>query len=252
MQDNTFYQFRKLFMDYFSFWSLIFIGLLIHLFRNPDQMKAFLKAIPKYISSFRVGDFEVQLNQIEQKLAETESHISVLEDESKRLNELYSKFDVNAPVHELESTRQSLKSLAGNLDDITPVLDGLKPKANPADVYAAAEILRAKRDTSAFDALIEAVDRIASDAKLEQLRYHTVWTLASAVHRSVLAAVKHTDSPRLSVDQLRRAKGAMKKLHDNPHVQLDRPDQPSRGIRGPAMHALNWIEKGLKKYEQQS
>ena len=62
--------------------------------------------------------------------------------------------------------------------------------------------------------------------------------------------MKHTDRPLLSLEQLQRAKRTMQKLHDNPHVQHDSPEQPSQGIRGPASYALNWIDKGLAKYEQ--
>ena len=91
------------------------------------------------------------------------------------------------------------------------------------------------------------IDRIASDPKLEDLRYHTVWTLASAVHRTVIAAVKHSDEPKLTKDQLVAARAAMQKLSNNPHVQWDRPDAPNQGIRGPAKHAVTWIDRGLAK-----
>lgn len=244
--EDPIYRYLKLFMDYFSIWSLMFLGLIVWLIRNPER----LKIIPYYISSARVGNFEVQLRQIEQKLTETEEHLSEIEEENSRLNTLYDEFDIHAPAHTLERTRQSLKALAGNLDNIAPVLEGLEPGADPADVYAAAVILRARRDLSAFDALLDGLDRIGSDDKLEGLRYQTVWTLASAVHRTILAAVKHTDTPKLSLDQLERARGVMKKLHDNPHVQHDCPERPNQGIRGPASYAMNWIDKGFEKYEK--
>jgi hypothetical protein len=69
------------------------------------------------------------------------------------------------------------------------------------------------------------------------------------VHRTVLAAVKHSDLPKLSKEQLKKAKQIMGELHDNPHVQLDSPSAPNQGIRGPSSYALNWIEQGLKKFE---
>ncbi|MEY8840165.1 hypothetical protein AB9K41_14160, partial [Cribrihabitans sp. XS_ASV171] len=128
--------------------------------------------------------------------------------------------------------------------------EGLQPGAAPEDVYAAAEILRTRRDLSSFDALVAAVDRIASDPKLEGLRYHTVWTLASAVHYTLIAAIKHTAVPQLSRDQLDRADKAMQKLRDNPHVQQDRPGAPDQGIRGPARYAQDWIAKGRVKLDR--
>ncbi|MCA0873606.1 hypothetical protein LCL97_22465 [Seohaeicola saemankumensis] len=245
MADDAFYQYLKLFMDYFSVWSVLLIAALIWLLRNPDK----IKALPNYIESAKIGDVELKLRKLEQKLEETESHVSELEQESARLNTLYAGFDPHAPVHELEVTRQRLKSLAGNLNDLSPVMDGLKPGADPEDVYAAAEILRARREFSMFDDLVSAVDRIASDPVLEGLRYHTVWTLASAVHRTVIAAVKHSDVPQLTGAQLTRARDAMTKLYDNPHVQNDSPDAPNQGIRGPSKYALDWIDRGLAKFD---
>ncbi len=247
MDDDVVYQYLKLFMDYFSVWAVLLLAVLIWLFRNPDT----LKELPKYIESAKFGDVELKLRKLEQKLEETESHVSELEQESARLNTLYAGFDPHAPVHELEATRQRLKSLAGDLDDLSPVMDGLRPGADPEDVYAAAEILRARREFSMFDDLVGAVERIASDPELEGLRYHTVWTLASAVHRTVIAAVKHSDVPQLTGAQLTRAQSAMTKLRDNPHVQNDSPDAPNQGIRGPAKYALDWIARGLAKYKAQ-
>lgn len=245
MENDATFQYLKLFMDYFPFWALLLAVVLVLIVRNPS----WLKSIPNYVSSAKIGEFEIQLRQVEEKLAETETHVIELEEENLRLNQLYSNFDAHAPVGALAHTRQELKALAGNMDDLAPALAPLQFGADPADVYAAAEILRAKRDYSAFDTLIEALDRISSDDELEGLRYHTVWTLASAVHRTVLSAVKHSDQPKLSKGQLEMAKQTMQKLQDNPHVQLDSPGVPNQGIRGPASYALNWIDQGLKKFE---
>ncbi|MEY8840715.1 hypothetical protein AB9K41_16965, partial [Cribrihabitans sp. XS_ASV171] len=117
MENDAFYQYLKLFMDYVSIWAVLVIAALIWLMRNPDR----LKALPDFVSSAKIGDFEIQLRKIEQKLEETESHVQELETENARLSALYGAFDVHAPVHELEPVRQQLKALAGNLDDLTPV-----------------------------------------------------------------------------------------------------------------------------------
>lgn len=246
MENDATYQYLKLLLDYVPVWSIILVSAIVWAAKNPG----WLQAIPTYVSSARIGEFEIQLRQLNEQLSETENHVAELEEENLRLNQLYAKFDAHAPLSELEKTRQEIKVVATNLDDISPALEGLAPGAEHEDVYAAAEILRTKRDFSSFDALIDAIDRIASDDELEELRFHTVWTLASAVHKTVLAAVKHSEMPRLSKVQLSRAKDAMQKLYNNPHVQLDRPDAPKQGIRGPSGHALNWIEKGLDKFEK--
>ncbi|MEP3512451.1 MAG: hypothetical protein ABJN38_11890 [Lentilitoribacter sp.] len=243
-KDPTF-QYLKLFMEYVPLWLVAVFFLIFVLWRNPGWLEKF----PKYIASIRFGDFEMQLREVNAKLRETEQHVAELEEESIRLNQLYEGFDVDGPAEALDGPRQALKALSGNLDNMAPVIVALQPGSSSDDVYAAAEILRSRRDFSTFDALITTVDRIASDQRLEGLRYRTVWTLASAVHRTVLAAVKHSSKPALRQDQLQRAKTAMQKLHDNGHVQDDRPDDPKKGIRGPSGYALNWIDKGLEKYK---
>lgn len=246
MENNSTFQYLKLILDYIPFWSVLLLFFVYWAYKNPE----WLKKIPNYISSAKIGEFEIQLRKVEQKLAETEQHVSELEEENQKLNDLYAAFDSDASVEALKATRGELKALAGNLEDMEPVLEGLKKGALPEDVYAAAEILRARRDLSVFDKLIDALDRIASDAKLEGLRYHTVWTMASAAHRTILAAVKHSAVPKLSKDQLGRADQVMIKLSENPHVKLDRPDMPKKGIRGPAAYARDWIEKGISKFEK--
>ena len=40
----------------------------------------------------------------------------------------------------------------------------------------------------------------------------------------------------------------LKKLEQNLRVLTDRPDDPMKGIRGPAKHSLRWVEKWLAKF----
>ena len=246
MDDDAVYQYLKLILDYVPIWVVLLFGLITWLIRNPER----LELIPKYVAKAKFGDIEFELREIKAELADTKELVSELEEENLRLSSLMGGFDAHAPVAELEPVRQKLKAMSSNIDDLSPVLAGLQPGADPAEVYAAAEILRARRDFSCFDALIGALDRIGRDPKLEDLRYHTVWTLASAVHKTVIAAVKHDGLPKLTKSQLERAQTVMQQLHDNPHVQLDRPDDIKQGIRGPASYALTWIGKGLRKYDR--
>ena len=245
MADDPVFQYLKLFLDYAPAWVFLVVGILIWLSQKPQ----IFSEIAKYVSSAKIGEFEIELREVKAQLAETETQLVELEEENLRLNQLYADFDAHAPTQNLAPTRQELRTLAGNLTDLKPVLSALEPGSSHQEIYAAAEILRQRRDFSAFDTLVSAVDRIASSENLEDIRYHTVWTLASAVHRTVLAAVKHSEKPQLSKEQLENAQRAMRKLHDNPHVQHDRPDAPKQGIRGPASYALDWIAKGLAKFE---
>ena len=246
MENNSLYQYIKLILDYFPFWALSTVCIVIYTIRKPD----WIGKVSHHIEIFKVGPFELSLRRIEKKLKETEEHLDEVEQENIRLNEYLEKFNTEIPGRSIENKRQAIKALSGSVEDLSPVVKALKSGADPDEVYAAAEILRSRRNLSAFDELIDAIDRIASDNKLEGLRYRTVWTLSSAAHRTVLAAVKHSDQPKLSKQQLERAREALLKLMKNPHVQKDRPDDPKKGIIGPSTFALNWIEKGLKKHEE--
>ena len=147
---HGFYDYLKLLMDYFSIWSVIVLIGIIWVLRKPDA----LGHLAKHVESAKFGDFELKLRAIEQKLEDTEALVEELEAENSRLSALYEDFDVHAPVSELAPTRERLRALAGNLEDTQPILDGLKPGASAGDVYAAAEILRARRDFGLFDQLV--------------------------------------------------------------------------------------------------
>lgn len=248
MEDDRTYQYIKLFLDYIPIWAVLAAGILIYLYRNPQIWSQ----IPKYVANAKFGDFQIELREVKEKLAETEAQVAELEAENAELRGLYNTFDPHAPVSELQAVRQNLKDVAGTIGDLSVVYPGLAEGAEADEVYAAAEILRERRDPAAFDALVEAVDRIASHEHLEGLRYHTVWTLASAVHKTVLSAVRNKQSPSLTVDQLHRARAAIVKLRDNPHVQDDMPNAPEAGIRGPCGYAITWIDRGLRKHDKSS
>lgn len=246
MENDRTYQYIKLFLEYIPIWAILLIIFVIILRRNPN----ILTSIPKYISNAKIGEFEIELREVKQTLAETQAQVIEMEAENTRLRDLYKAFDPHLPVHELEPVRQNLKDVAKSIDDLSIVFSGLAFGAEPGEVYASAEILRERRDVAAFGKLVEAVDRIGSHEKLEGLRYHTVWTLASAIHKTVLSAVRNHHIPKLTHEQLSHAKAAIEKLRDNPHVQNDSPESPDSGIRGPCRYALDWIDRGLSKYEK--
>ncbi len=244
MENDPVYQYLKLALDYVPFWALLAAGFLVWTMRHP----AWLEHLSRRVDSVEIGQLKMKLRQVEQNLQETKESLVQIEEENARLSALYSAYDPHAPVEELESTRQELKAVAGRIQDMSQVLQGLRRGADPADVYAAAEILRTRRDPATFPDLAAALDRIASSPELEGLRYHTVWTLASAAHRILISAIRHSPVPKLDSKQLEAGRAALEKLCANPHVQHDRPDDPMKGIRGPATHALKWIETGLQKH----
>ncbi|WP_090058781.1 hypothetical protein [Celeribacter neptunius] len=246
MDDDAFFQYLKLFMDYVPLWVLLLGAGVIWLIRHPDT----LSALSRDVESAKIGEFEIKLRQVEEQLETTQAHVDELEAENLRLSSFYNRFDAHAGPDVLRDVRQQAHHAARGLNDLAPVREGLKPGASAEDIFVAAEMLRERRDISSFDALIDCVARIAAHPTLEGLRYQTVWSLASAVHKTVLSDVSHNTVPELSADQLKRARHVMETLIGNPHVARDRPDAPEAGIRGPAQFALNWIEKGLKAWER--
>lgn len=246
MDKEYLFKYVELLLNYIPIWFVVLVGLAIYLIRNPK----ILKKIPENISKAKFGDVEIELREVKTKLAAAKAEMVGLEAENLKLRSLYKPFDVNASVSDLAPARQQLKDIAGSLKEISVVFPGLAKGASKDEAFASAVILRKRQDIAAFDELVSAIDRISSDPKLEGLRYNTVWTLSSALHGTLIAAIRDHEVPKVSADQLKNAKIALTKMAENSHVQKDRPDEPDKGIRGPCRRALSWVEKGLVRHQQ--
>ena len=134
--------------------------------------------------------------------------------------------------------------MAGSLDDLALVRRGFVQDASASELYAAAEIARARRDPALYDDLVTCLNRLADDVNLGGIRLHTVWTLTSALHRTLVADQKH-GSKTLTPEQLIAGRKMLARLVENPRVLADKPDTPLKGVRGPAKWAGDWIEKAL-------
>ncbi|MEX0369374.1 MAG: hypothetical protein AB3N09_01995, partial [Tateyamaria sp.] len=97
-----------------------------------------------------------------------------------------------------------------------------------------------------FSKIVETLDRLARDPDLTGVRLYTVWTLTSALHKTLIADIKHSGAPVLTVEQLKSAQAMLQRLIKNPRVLMDRPEAPLEGVRGPAKWANDWIERRLK------
>ena len=246
MDDNATYHFLKLFLE--NLWPIV--GLIV-VFLVWVKRAALSQELPKYVSKLKIGQMEMEFREVMERLEETKAQVAVLENdleqERTRFLELAAGFNPHAPVAELEGVRQAIKAEAGGLDDLEPVHDGLKPGATANQVYAAAVVVRTLRDPQFFDPLVACLDRLAGDKDLQGIRLYTVWTLTSALHKILIAEFSHKSTPSLTVTQLRAAQTMLDKLMVNPRVVQDRPDDPDKGVRGPAKWSANWIEKGLVK-----
>jgi hypothetical protein len=213
--------------------------------RNPH----IFENLPRFLTKMKLGPLEAEFRQLREELEETKQQVDVLEadisHDDERYRSLVEGFDPHAPVADLASTRESLKAMAGSLDDLGPVRRGLAPDASASELYAAAEIARARRDPELYDDLVTCLNRLAGDADLGGIRLHTVWTLTSALHRTLVADQKH-GAKTLSPEQLEAGRAMLALLNKNPRVLADKPEAPLKGVRGPAKWAGDWIEKALK------
>ena len=81
---------------------------------------------------------------------------------------------------------------------------------------------------------------------------NTIWTLTSALHLSLLSAIRDGVPPMPESETLLRADNMLGILEKNHRVQGDRTDNPMKGIRGPIKHCRAWIKKGFTLYESRT
>lgn len=227
-------------MENVRLWEIALLIFLFWLFHHPELVKS--------IQSIKVGELEIKLHELEAEVSRSRSEIEELEDEleSSRLmfGDLLENVDVNA-AGDLTPLAGLLKAHARALDDLDAVVELLQSGSSPEEVYAAAVTLRERRPVAQFSSLIDYLARIVDDDELGGNRLKTVWMLASATHKLLLAAVRDGIGPGIERSELQRAQSVLQRLERHPRVQADRPDRPDKGIRGPIRHAMAWIDRGL-------
>ncbi len=242
-QSAGFFDYFKVVAENFSIWPFLALAILIWLVRHPEFLDR--------LSRFKLGGLEFELEKLQQEVKESREEIAALENEltlqEKRFTAILEDFDEHVPVPELADMREALKAGARALEDMDVVKHSLRQDASASEIYAAAVALRERPTPSLFRDATECLDRLASDKKLRDVRLHFVWTLTSAVHKILIADLKHAPIPSIPKKDLEQAKSVLMKLEQNPRVQKDRPDAPKAGVRGPLGYALNWIEKGLAR-----
>ena len=231
-------------LDNTDLWEVVLLIVIIYLLFKPDLVKR--------ITKFKIGEFEVELGEIKQKIAESNEKISELESEieyQKREFEDIQDFNANAPVEELASVRQSIRAQARNISDNDIFKQYLRKSASPEELFSTAVAIREKRPPALFPDIVNLLDELVKDTNLGGFRLNTVWTLTSSIHRILISVVKNGAKPFPTKEQLHKCKEVLQKLDKNPRVEMDRPDNPMRGIKGPIKHSLNWIEKARKIQE---
>lgn len=231
----------KIIIENVDLWEVILLLVVIWLGRHPEYLKL--------IQSIKIGDLEIKIKQLEEEVSSSKDEIHVLEQElenSRRLfGDLLEGFDAHSTVSELARSRELLKANARTISDLKELSTFLKPDASPEELYAAAVTLRERRPTELFDDVVECLDRLSAANDLGGVRLNTIWTLTSALHLMLIAAVRDGASPQIPASSLHNAKAMLNRLEQNPRIQTDQPDKPEKGVRGPIKHAQFWIKKAL-------
>jgi hypothetical protein len=235
------YELLKLIIEHVDLWEVTLLLVVVWVARHPEHLK--------FIQSIKVGDLEIKIKQLEQEVSTSKDEIRELEQElenDRRLfGDLLEGFDAHSPLPQLAKKRELLKAHARTIANVQELADFLTPNATPEELYAAAVTLRERRPTELFGNVVECLNRLAGEDDLGGIRLNTVWTLTSALHLMLIAAVRDGATPEIPATTLREAKALLNRLEQNPRVQDDRPDKPEKGVRGPIKYARAWIDKGL-------
>lgn len=224
-----------------SLWEVMAFIVMLYFLFQPSLLKQ--------ITRLKVGDLEIELNALKEQVARGEEHINELEaeleNERRLFEDLVDNFDPNAPLKDLAEARKAIKTNAKNLEEIESLSKYLSKNAKPEDLYVAAVSIRERRPTTLIPGLISFLDELAAERNLCNYRLNTVWTLTSALHLSLLSAIRDGVPPLPNSETLLKAEKMLDALENNPRVQLDRPDNPMKGIRGPIKHCRSWVLKGI-------
>jgi hypothetical protein len=202
------------------------------------------------LTKFSFGGLAIELEQLKSEIKENKQQIASLESDlelsQRTFNEVLQGFDPDAPLDIVGKTRRLLKVNAGSIEDLDAI-KGMLSSLIPEQIYAAAVTLRERRPPAYFSDLVNVLDVIGQDDKLKGIRLNTVWTLVSALHRMLIAVIRDNVKPSIPPSELERAKNVLEVLEANPSIQLDRPDAPDKGVRGPIRLSQKWIDDGLSK-----
>lgn len=123
-----------------SLWEIIALLIIVYLMFRPDLLSR--------ITKFKVGNFELELSEIKKQIEEGKEKISELEDkiknERRQFDELLNQFDANAPLNELLSVRQAIRSQSKNISDIELFRQLLTLNSTSEELYATAVGIREK------------------------------------------------------------------------------------------------------------
>lgn len=187
----------------------------------------------------------MQLRELQNRVSEQDQKIEGLDQElseAKALLNLAEEASGRTPG-ELQQTRADIRQGAAALQSVNFVIDYLKEDATSDQIYTAAQIIRTRPEPRFFVPVVDCIERLASDRELNGVRLHYVYQLVQALHRLLVNEQDHSAKKQIPLDDLRRARDALKKLGSNVRVASDEEANPGRSVRRP----INWCLKRLAK-----
>jgi hypothetical protein len=224
-----------------SLWEIIACIIVLYLLFNPSLLNS--------ITKLKIGDLEIELKSLKEQVAQKEEQINELEDglenERRLFEDFIDNFDPNAPLKDLVETRKAIRANARNLKEIESLRSFLTLDVSHEDLYITAVSIRERRPVILIPDIVSFLSKLALDENLNGYRLNTIWTLTSALHLSLLSAIR--DGIAIVPNKtLSEAEHMLNILENNKRVQADRPDNPMKGIRGPIKHCRTWIKKGFE------
>ncbi|WP_156907436.1 hypothetical protein [Thalassobaculum salexigens] len=242
-ETSVWYDYIKLIVETIVSWQVLALLVLYYLSRNPKLIER--------IVSLDVGGFKVELREIKEELEANRQEVEELSAEIANEREIFTETLANVNEHasmrELTEVRERLRAQAQTLDDPEYIRSLLTGQDRPADVYGAGIAIRANPRPEFLRPAIDCLDRLSQSDNLKSVRLNFVWTLTKAVHQILVTDLKHSPKPRLAREDLEHAQAVLDRLAKNPRVLRDRPENPSKGVRGPIKWSLQWISRGLNR-----
>jgi hypothetical protein len=200
------------------------------------QTKAALGRLAESVASFKLGDFSVEFQKLEERVAEAESKAdSVREDLDdltvgrSEFDEQMVGFDTHASAETLDDIASRMRSTADALTDTASFEADLSPGSPQDKVFGAAIVARSQPKGQFALPLTCQIDYLAKDPQLRGFRLKVVYRLVMALE-TVVRTDNRLSRRRLSDEVRRRARAALEALAENPRCQADDAQNGRKGI----------------------
>ena len=200
------------------------------------QTKAALARLAESVASFRLGDFSVEFQKLEQRVAVAESKADSVREDLDDLtvgradfDQQLEAFDPEASPDALDEIARRVRSTANALTDTASFEADLSPGSPEDKVFGAVLVARSQPKGQFALPLISQIEYLAKDSQLQGFRLKVVYRLVMALE-TVLRTDNSLTRRRLSEDLRRRARTALNALAENPCCTEDDARNGRKGI----------------------